>query len=70
MLEFPQLNICIPIKEMEFLCWAVEKDNKLLASILSKYLRHVKQQGHFSKLWKEQYGITLPQYYRLINYVP
>jgi len=47
--------------------WAVQKDNVLFASILSKYIRYSKVSDLFNVFWFEEYGFTYFEYVEVLN---
>ncbi len=68
MKNVPNLNISIPITDVEHLGWIVRKDNKLLASILSKYIAYCKKTETFNKAWFRAYGMNFNDFLRIIQY--
>ncbi len=62
------MTVSMPISEMQMLAWSVRKDNKLLTSILEKYIQHTKATGIINELWRECYGISMQDYYNILEY--
>jgi len=64
--EYDGLEIVLPTSEIGIVGWAVRKDNDVLASILTKYIEAMKQNGKFDVYWKMTYDITYAEYLRLL----
>ncbi len=65
--NFDNLNVSIPISDVQMLAWAVKKDNLVFKSILDKYLDFARDSGLFNKYWMEDYSITLSDYLGLLD---
>lgn len=65
--DYDNLKVGIPISEVEHIGWAVKKDNKVLASILSKYFQYIKESGAFDDVWSEYYPIDFMAYMKLLS---
>ena len=66
--KYKNLSVSMPISEVQHLGWGVRKENKVLASILDKYLQYARSTGFFNKCWMEDYDITLTEYLRIMDY--
>jgi len=55
------------ISSIQYLSWGVKKDNRLLISILTKYLDYAKNSGKMNEIWENSYGISLAEYYDIVR---
>lgn len=61
------LKISFPITDTQEVGWAVAKDNKVLASILRKYIEYAKLSDLFNAFWFKEYGYTYFEYIKMLN---
>ena len=54
--NYKNLTIVMPISEPEIMGWAINKKNRVLKSILEKYLKYAQETAVLDKYWKEEYG--------------
>jgi len=66
--EYDNLSISIPASKVQYLAWAVKKDNEILASVIEKYLDYSRKSGLMGKFWLTDYAITLTEYNKLLGY--
>lgn len=65
--EFDNLTIAWPISDIQMMGWAVNKNNKLLKSILEKYIKYAQETGILDKFWQRSYGVTFVEYLNILN---
>ncbi|MFT4940767.1 MAG: membrane-bound lytic murein transglycosylase MltF [Paraglaciecola sp.] len=65
--RYKNLTIAWPISEPQIMGWAINKENKLLKSILDKYIIHAQQSGILDKYWKRSYGVTFVEYLQILK---
>lgn len=65
--DYPDLEIVLQASQTQFLGWAVKKDDDVLASILTKYMEAMKANGKFDQYWEKTYGVSYPEYMRLLT---
>jgi len=65
--DYDALSIGHPLTDIQYIGWAVEKDNYLLKSILDKYWEGLKSTGQFNDLWLMNYTVNYYDYYKLIS---
>jgi len=63
---YENLKLSIPATDLQSIGWALPKDNEILASIIEKYLNHMKDSGEFSELWEKDFSIPFYEYVRLL----
>ncbi len=61
------LEISLQASETAFIGWAVKKEDVVLASILEKYFMAMKSSGKFDAYWEQSYGVSYPEYMRLLT---
>lgn len=66
--EYKNLTIAFPISDLEMIGWGVSKNNKILSSILTKYIKYARDNGTIDKYWKETFGVTFSEYMRVLEY--
>jgi len=66
--EYKSLTIAFPISDLEMIGWGVAKDNKILNSVLTKYLKFARDKGVMDKYWKETFGATFSEYITVLDY--
>ncbi len=64
---YPNLNASLAMGELQFLGWAVDKDNKMMVSLLKRFFDHTKESGEMDSLWQEEYGVSLLEYSELLG---
>jgi len=62
-----QLSVNIPASEVQYLAWALKKDDETLASILEKYIEYAEKNGIMNKFWVTNYEISLQEYKKLLG---
>ncbi|WP_157829035.1 transporter substrate-binding domain-containing protein [Colwellia sp. 75C3] len=65
--KFNNLTILWPISEVQFMGWAINKKNKILKSILRKYIKYAQENAILDKYWKISYGVTFVEYMKVLN---
>ena len=65
--QYKNLSISMPVSDTQFLAWAVKKDNRILASILDKYIKHLQDTGILNKYFNEEYNITMTEYFTILG---
>jgi len=65
--NYDTLEIEFQASKSDFVGWAVQKDNLVLASILEKYIEAMKDSGKFDAYWELCYGVSYPEYMRLMT---
>jgi ABC-type amino acid transport substrate-binding protein len=65
--RYENLAVAMPISDMQFLGWALDRENLLLASLVRKYIDYTQESGFWERLWREEYGITYLDYIDLIG---
>jgi membrane-bound lytic murein transglycosylase F len=53
---YPDVKIAFPIEEQQSLAWAVKKKRKGLQKAINKFLKKIKKDGTFAKLYKKYYS--------------
>ena len=66
--NYPNLNISMSLFEVIHLGWTARKDNKVLVSILDKYILYSKKNGIFNRVWRNTYGVDFGDFLRVIDY--
>ncbi len=66
--RFPGLSVSLAISDYQEIGWVVNRDNRVLQSILQKYIDFSFETDLFNKLWFEDNGISLNEYYDLLEY--
>jgi len=66
--KYKNLTINMPVSEIEMLGWAINKKNKILKSIIQKYLKYAQENGTFDKYWEKDYGITFIEFLKVLDY--
>jgi len=66
--EYKNLTIAFPISDFEMIGWGVSKNNRILTSILTKYIKYARDNGTIDKYWKETFGVTFSEYMRVLEY--
>ncbi len=67
MQRFPNLKMGLAISEIQSIGWAVDLDNHMMQSILSKYISYITENKTLDALWKAEYGVTLREYSQLLG---
>jgi len=67
MMTYDNLEVGLPISELQYSAWVVQMDNELLASILEKYFEYAMESGILDRLWHDEYGISLREYSELLD---
>jgi len=62
------LTVAWPISDIQLMGWGIHKKNKVLKSILEKYIEHAQQAGILDKYWEVHYGVTFITYLKVMNY--
>lgn len=65
-----KLSACIPLSDIQYLGWAVKKDNTVFASIVEKYILFARKTGVMNKYWQQHYNVSLLEYLKLIDIKP
>jgi membrane-bound lytic murein transglycosylase MltF len=65
--NYSNLTIAWPLTETQIQGWGVNKNNKLLKSILEKYIKYAQETGALDKYWKISYGVTFVEYLKILN---
>ena len=65
--RYPNLTVSLPIGEMQFVGWAVDKRNDMLAAIVGKFIVHAQESGVWERHWTDEYGISYIDYLKLIG---
>ena len=65
--KYYNLNVSLPASDIQYLSWAVNKNNRILSSILEKYIASARKSGLMNRLWYDHFGITLEEYYDLLK---
>lgn len=60
--NFDNLQIGIPVTDIQLIGWAVRKDNAIMASILEKYIDYMITSGRFDAYWTEVYDAPFKSY--------
>jgi ABC-type amino acid transport substrate-binding protein len=64
--QFDNLTMIPTSADLEYLSWAVAKDNSVLASLLEKTIDHLKETLVFDAIWREYYGGSFNAYLELL----
>ncbi len=64
--QYEDLEIVLQASESAYIGWAVKKEDEILASIVTKYIESMKQNGMFDLYWERTYGVSYPEYMRLL----
>lgn len=67
MRDYPELEITLQASDTDYVGWAVKKEDVVLASILTKYIEAMKSNGKFDEYWETTYGVSYPEYMRLLT---
>ena len=62
-----KLSVCIPLSDIQYLGWAVKKDNTVFASIVEKYISFARKTGVMNEYWQQHYNVSLLEYLKLID---
>ncbi|MEH6446265.1 MAG: transporter substrate-binding domain-containing protein [Oceanospirillaceae bacterium] len=65
--NYENLTILWPISELQIMGWAINKNNKILKSILQKYIKYAQENAILDKYWKRSYGVTFFEYLKVLN---
>ena len=65
--NYDNLTIAWPISSLQMQGWGINKNNKLLKSILVKYIHYTQQNALLDKYWKRSYGVTFIEYLRILR---
>lgn len=65
--NYSNLTIVWPLSDIQMQGWAINKNNKLLKSILEKYIKYAQETGVLDKYWKRSYGVTFVEYLSILN---
>jgi len=65
--DFENLTVGIPLADVQFQGWAVRKDNKVLQSIIGKYIEYAQKTGLYNRLWYDEFGVTLNEYLWILD---
>jgi len=63
-----ELKIMFPVSSIEYIGWGVSRENKELASVISKCIKKLEQKGKLGKEWVKFYGIGISEYNKMIEY--
>jgi len=61
------LSLCIPVSDIQYLGWAVRKDNEILASILQKYLDYANSSEVLNDIWYDDFNMTFFEYLKMLD---
>jgi membrane-bound lytic murein transglycosylase MltF len=64
---YENLTIAMPVSEVQVMGWGVNKKNKVLNNILTKYLHYAQEVGILDIYWKESYGVTFIDYLSVLE---
>jgi membrane-bound lytic murein transglycosylase MltF len=65
--NYKNLTILWPISELQLMGWAINKKNKILKSVLEKYIKYAQENAILDKHWKRSYGVTFFEYLKVLN---
>jgi membrane-bound lytic murein transglycosylase MltF len=65
--NFDNLTILWPVSEIQMIGWAINKKNKLLKTILDKYISYAQENSILDKHWKRSYGVSFIDYMNILN---
>lgn len=61
------LTIAWPISDIQLMGWGIDKKNRVLKSILEKYIEYAQQAAILDKYWEVHYGVSFISYLRIMN---
>jgi membrane-bound lytic murein transglycosylase MltF len=61
------LTVALPISQMQIMGWAIHKDDKVLNSVLQKYLVYAQNNQLLDRYWEESYGVTFIDYLKILQ---
>jgi len=64
---YSNLTIAIPISQAEIMGWATNTKNRVLKSVLEKYLKFAQDTAILDKYWKASYGVTFINYLKILK---
>ncbi len=64
---YENLTIAMPVSEVQVMGWGINKNNKVLNSILTKYLHYAQEIGILDRYWEESYGVTFIDYLSVLE---
>lgn len=64
--QYENLDMSIPLSDIQYICWIVKKEDKILAAILRKFFYHAMESGSFDRLWVDNYNIPFSRYLKMI----
>jgi len=67
--KYDNLSLSVPVGDYEYIGWGVSKEDKMLNSILSKYIGNMKGCGFIDQLWAEEYNMTFIEYSELLGII-
>lgn len=65
--QYENLTIAWPVSEVAMSGWAIHKQDKLLKSILEKYMKHAQRTSILDKYWQLSYGVSFVDYLRVLK---
>jgi len=64
---YNNLTIAMPISQTEIMGWAINNKNRVLKSVLEKYLKYAQDTAILDKYWKVSYGVTFIEYLKILK---
>lgn len=65
--RYPNLTIAMPISEIEMMGWAINKQNRVLKSVVEKYLQYAQETAILDKYWQSEYGVSFIEYLKILK---
>jgi membrane-bound lytic murein transglycosylase MltF len=66
--EYPALGAAFPITAVDYLAWGIEKGNSVLERLLLDFFEYSRASGQMAELFNRSLGVTLDEYYQLIDF--
>ena len=67
--ELAPLSVSFAVSDVQYLGWAVQKDNEVLKGIVRKYLDYAREKGILNQSWYGDFNMTLYEYMELLDVV-
>ncbi len=64
---YNNLTIAMPVSQTEIMGWAINSKNRVLKSVLEKYLKFAQNTAILDKYWKASYGVTFIEYLKILK---
>ena len=65
--HYPNLTIAMPMSDIEMMGWAINKNNRVLKSVIEKYLQYAQANAILDTYWQADYGVTFIEYLKILK---